>query len=588
MDTPSEEASSDKQGTASSDDSADLFIRDGNVLNVYSGELIKSHVAVKGETIFYVGSRTDRVGPATTVLSADGKVIAPGYIEPHFHPWDVYNPLSVGEEACKRGTTTVFCDNLIFYMAMGPKVFERFMDVFARMPIKYYWSCRATPQTPMEGEKDLFSAGNLSRVLGHPQVQSLGEITRWPELINGSSEMAEMIALTKQLKKRVDGHTAGAKYDKLNRIAIAGVDSCHESISGQDVLDRLRLGFYVMLRESSLRPDLSSLLKAVAENRVLADRLMLTTDGSMPEFYQTHGITDHLIRTALKEGIDPISAYRMATINPAVYFGLDHKIGGIAPGRDADMVILEDIHNPAPETVISRGKIVSEQGRLVDPFPEVEWERFFPKASFCKRRWVAEKSLFTIPGSQDSIRFPVVELTNPAITRLRWTHFPSRNGFLHFDPSRFSLAALISREGTWVTIGILEGFGNRIEGLASSYNTAAQILAIGNDGEAMAAAVNRVLEMKGGIVVFDKGRLCYELPLSIGGIMSERSLREIAEKEKEFKTLLAAKGYPFHDPLYTLVFLPNDFLPEVRINYRGIVDIKTNKTLWPRRDLAGC
>jgi adenine deaminase len=564
----------------------DLFLKGGTVVNVYSGELLQANIAVRNEKIVYVGPLEHGLGRDTRILALKNKIIAPGYIEPHFHPWDIYNPLSVGEEACKRGTTTVFCDNLIFYMLMNPELFIAFMDAFSKMPIKYYWSCRATPQTPMENEKALFSARNLKRVLTNPQVQSLGEITRWPELINGSSEMGELIALTKQLKKRVDGHTAGAKYDKLNRIAMAGVESCHESINGQDVLDRLRLGFYVMLRESSLRPDLSLLLQTIAENRVLTDRLMLTTDGSMPEFYQTHGITDHLIKIALKEGIDPICVYRMVTINPAVYFGLDHKIGGIAPGRDADMVILGDLLEPTPEAVISRGRIVSEKGSLVEAFPKVEWEKYFPKSGFCKRNWIAKKHLFAIPGHQKSIRFPVIELTNPAITRVRWTHFTSRNGFLDFDPSRFSLVALINREGTWITVGLLEGFGNRIEGLASSYNTAAQILVIGNNTEAMSAAVNRVLEIKGGIVSYDKGTLCYELPLPIGGTMSERSLQEIAVKEKEFKSLLAAKGYPYHDPLYTLVFLPNDFLPQVRVNYSGIVDIKNNEVLWPRRDLV--
>ena len=576
---------SEKSTTAWDNETADLLLKGGTVLNVYSGELLEANIAVTNEKIVYVGPSEHGVGKDTRILELKNRIIAPGYIEPHFHPWDIYNPLSIGEEACKRGTTTVFCDDLIFYMLMGSEGFAGFIDAFSRMPIKYYWTCRATPQTPMAGEKNLFSAENLRRILMNPQVHSLGEITRWPELINGNSEMGELIALTKQLKKRVDGHTAGAKYDKLNRLAMAGVESCHESINGQDVLDRLRLGFYVMLRESSLRPDLRLLLKTVAETRVLTDRLMLTTDGSMPEFYQTYGVTDHLIRIALEEGTDPISAYRMVTINPAVYFGLDHKIGGIAPGRDADMVILEDLLHPTPEAVISRGRVVSEKGGLVEAFPEIEWEKCFPKASFCKRSWIANEDLFAIPNHGESIPFPVIQLINPAITRVHWTHFPSRNGFLEFDPSRFSLVALINREGDWITVGLLEGFGNGIEGLASSYNTAAQILVIGNDREAMSAAVNRVLEMKGGIVVFDKGRLCYELPLPIGGIMTEKSLMEIAEKEKELKLLLAAKGYPYHDPLYTLVFLPNDFLPEVRINYLGIVDIKKNQILRPRRDL---
>jgi len=576
---------SPKSSSCSHDEMADLFLRGGTIVNVYSGEFLETNVAVKNDKITYVGPSEQMLGKHTIVLELKDKIIAPGYIEPHFHPWDIYNPLSIGEEACKRGTTTVFCDNLLFYMLMGAGVFIEFMKAFSIMPIKYYWTCRATPQTPMAQESELFSFENLRKVLMNPRVQSLGEITRWPELINGNTEMAELIAFTKQLKKRVDGHTAGAKYDKLNRIAMEGVESCHESINDQDVLERLRLGFYVMLRESSLRPDLRLLLKTVAENRVLTDRIMLTTDGSMPEFYQAHGITDYLIKIALEEGIDPISAYRMVTINPAVYFSLDHKIGGIAPGRDADMVILEDLLHPTPEAVISRGRIVSESGGLVEAFPKVDWEKYFPKASFCKHRWTAKKDLFTIPSQPESARFPVIELLNPAITRVHWIEFRSRNGFLDFDPSQFSLVALLNREGTWITVGLLQGFGNGIEGLASSYNTAAEILVIGNSAEAMSAAVNKVLEMKGGIVVYDEGRLSYELALPFAGIMSDASLQEIALKERDLKTLLTSKGYPYHDPLYTLVFLPNDFLPEVRINFRGIVDIKQNQVLWPRRDL---
>jgi adenine deaminase len=144
----------------------------------------------------------------------------------------------------------------------------------------------------------------------------------------------------------------------------------------------------------------------------------------------------------------------------------------------------------------------------------------------------------------------------------------------------------MNNDGDWVTNGLLRGFGSGVEGLASSYNTAAQILVIGSSAEAMSAAVNRVLDLKGGIVAFERGKISYELPLPLGGIMSVAPLKQLAEKEKELKAYLAARGYPYHDPLYSLVFLPNDFLPEVRINYLGIVDIKTNKTLWPRRDLV--
>ncbi|OPY02085.1 MAG: putative adenine deaminase YerA [Syntrophorhabdus sp. PtaB.Bin047] len=574
------------QHMSSHDEAAHLFLRGGTILNVYSGELLKGNIAVRGERIVYVGPSEHHMGRDTNVLDLAGRTIAPGYIEPHFHPWDVYNPVSVGEEACRRGTTTVFCDDLVFYMEMGPRLFQEFMDAFSDMPIKYYWSLRTAPQSPMRDEKRVFSVENLLAVLENPRVQSIGEITRWMELIKGTSGIPPVIARTKELKKRVDGHTAGARYDKLNRLALAGIESCHESINGQNVLDRLRLGFYVMLRESSLRQDLSLLLKTVARERVLTDRLLLTTDGSMPEYYDRQGVTDHLIRIALREGIDPVSAYRMVTINPAVYFGLDHRIGGIAPGRDADMVVLRDIREPTPETVISRGRIVAKEGGLVGPFPPVDWERYFPKTSFSKRDWRAREELFRVsvpPGV--STPFPVIELANPAITRIKWVDLPSRDGYLDFDASRYLMVAMIGRDGDWITTGLLEGFGDGIEALASSYNTAAQILVVGRNARAMSAAVNRILDMKGGIVIFDGDGPCFELALPIGGVMSEKALPELAGKERELQSILFSKGYPYHDPMYTLVFLPNDFLPEVRVNYRGILDVKNNRVLWPRTDL---
>jgi len=314
---------------------------------------------------------------------------------------------------------------------------------------------------------------------------------------------------------------------------------------------------------------------------------MLTTDSSTPAFYDQLGINDNVIKIAIKEGIDPVAAYRMATINPAVYFGLDHDIGGIAPGRYGDILVLEDILNPVPETVISKGKIVVENGKLNKPFPQVNWPHFFPESSFVKKPWTADENLFRIPSNDKNVNFPVIKLINTVITSTEWTEFKTKNGFVDLDGnSDLCLVSLINTDGRWVTNGVLKGFGANVEALASSFNTAAQILVIGQKPDAMRAAVNRVLEIKGGIVIFEEGRIAYELPLPLGGIMSEKPMRNIAAKDIEFQKFLAVRGYPFHDPLYTLIFLPNDFLPDVRVNYKGIIDIKRNKTLWPRRDLA--
>ncbi|RLB04638.1 MAG: adenine deaminase [Deltaproteobacteria bacterium] len=575
-----------KTGDSSSKDKADVFLKGGTVLNVYSGELKKVNIAIKGEKIWYVGRRSNILGDGTLVLDMRDKLLVPGYVEPHCHPWLIYNPASFGEEACRLGTTTLFCDNLIFYMLMGIELFEEFMDAFLDMPIKFFWFCRAVPQTPMEKEDELFSVNNLVRLLKNPLVQSLGEITRWPELLKGNSKIMKMISCAKTLGKRVDGHTAGANYDKLNVISRAGIESCHESINGKEVLERLRLGIYIMLRESSLRQDLSDILKTVRKNNVLTDRMMLTTDASTPAFYEKVGITNHLIEIAIKEGINPILAYRMSTINPAVYFGLDNKIGGIAPGRDADILVLKDLLHPTPEKVIARGKIVAEDGRLIEPFPQIEWERFFPKSAFSERNWHAKSNFFHIQCNSKRVMFPTVKLVNTVITRKEWVEFGVEDGLLDLKTrDRFCFLSLLSRDGRWVANGVLQGFGE-VEGLASSFNTATQILVIGRDPDAMSAAANRVLEIKGGIVAVENKKIVYELPLPLGGVMSDAPMQKLAKKDRELQEFLSKRGFPFHDPLYTLIFLPNDFLPEIRVNYNGVVDIRKNKILWPRRELV--
>ncbi|HEJ84019.1 MAG TPA: adenine deaminase, partial [Desulfobacteraceae bacterium] len=545
----------------------DIFLKGGTVLNVYSGELLEMNVVARGERIWYVGPRNDAAGQDALTVDATGKVLVPGYIDPHFHPWFVYNPLTFGEMACALGTTTLFCDNLLFYLLMGPDLFQRFMESLSDMPVKYFWFCRAVPQTPMACENDLFSIENLEKLLRHPLVQSLGEITRWHELIKGNPKIMEIIRIARGLGKRVDGHTAGARYDQLNDISRGGVASCHEAITAQEVLDRLRLGLYVFLRESSLRQDLSDLLKVVTRDRVSTKRIMLTSDSSSPAFYQEFGVTDHILEIALREGIDPIRAYQMVTITPAVYYGMDQEVGGIAPGRYADILILKDLLHPTPETVISRGRLVARQGRLIAPFPQIDWDRFFPPGSFVKGNWSAKRDLFQIAASENRIRFPVIKLISAVITRTEWIEFDVQGGRLDLGAREgFLFLTLLHKERRWATNGVIHGFGNRVEGLAASFNTAAEILVTGRKPEAMAAAVNRMLKIKGGIVAVENGKIAFEFPLPLGGIMSNAPVDRAAEKERDLKTFLSRRGYPFHDPLYTLVFLPNDFLPDVRIN----------------------
>ncbi len=573
------------------DSEPDLILEGGEVLNVYSGEILESVVGIKGDKILFTGPRSSR-GETPLRLDVSGKILVPGYIEPHCHPWNIYNPISFGEEACRLGTTTLVCDDLFFYMFMGVELFEEFMESLAAMPIKFFWFIRVVPQTPMEGEETVFSAANLKKLLMNPLAVSVGEITRWKDLIQGNLKILECIRFARDLGKRIDGHTAGAKVENLGIISRLGVESCHESISAQEALDRLRLGLHVMLRQSSLRPDLRNLLQMVRENPSSTRRVMLTTDSSTPAFQLESGMVDRLIGTAMEEGVDPVEAYRMATLNPAAYFGLEHRIGGIAPGRDADILVLSDLHHPTPETVISKGRVVAEECALKEPFPDMDMKRFFSTpAARIEKTWTARPEFFEIPlrdgENPQTVRFPVIRLTNPVITRVEQVEFPVREGFLDIPSGDgFCRAAVLNRHGKWVANGIIRNYADRVEGIASSFNTAMEIIAMGRNPEAMACAVNRVLEMGGGIAAAERGRPFFELPLPLGGMMSDRPLPELAAMDTAFQKLLSERGYPFHDPLYTFIFLPNDFLPEVRLNRRGVINIRTDEVLWPARNLS--
>ncbi|MDX9788490.1 MAG: adenine deaminase C-terminal domain-containing protein [Desulfobacterales bacterium] len=564
----------------------DMLLTGGTVLNVYSGELLKADVTVHNGKIWSVGHFNPVQPHAARIIDVTDKVLVPGYIEPHAHADNIYNPISFGEEACKKGVTTIFCDNLVYFPPIGVTLFEELMNTLSKGPVKFFWFCRTNPQTAVANEDEIFSLDSIETLIKNPFVRSIGEITRWPDMIKGNSKILNMIDAARKANKRVDGHLAGAKFEKLNVLARVGVESCHESITGEDVLNRLRLGLYVILRESSLRRDLADIIRPIVEKNILTERLMLTTDSSTAVYYDTFGMTDHLIDIAIKEGIPPVLAYRMVTLNPAVYYGLDRQIGGIAPGRDADILILKDLYHPVPETTISKGRVIAKNGNLAAPFPQIAWEKFFPKTLFVNHEWRATADFFKIFTPEKSMDFPVVEMISAVITRVKWTCFDSENGHLTLqDKEGVCHAALLDRNGRWITNGMVGGFGDGIEGLASSYNTAREILVLGRSHEAMKTAVNRVLEMKGGIVLIEKGEIIYEFPLPLLGYGSYEPLQLVARKEKELIDILLTRGYRFHDPFYTLAFLPNDFLPDARINYNGVVDIKTGEVLWPRKDL---
>jgi adenine deaminase len=550
---------------------ADLYVRGGTLLNVYTGELYPANIATRGERIAYVGLREEMIGPRTSVVEAPGRILVPGYIDPHVHPTHLLTPSAFARHLLPLGTTTLFADSLQIWELGGLRAFRAVASTLARSPLKFYWMLRVHAQSRTTDEARRFAVRDLARGLAHPWVVAAGEVTRWLDVHNGAPSLLTRLALAERRRLRVEGHTAGASAERIAAIAAGGITSDHEPITAREVLERARQGIAVMLRESSLRPDLRVLLDALKEAPGLASRMMLTADGSMPAFIRDHGFVDHLIRVALECGVPPIDAYRMATLNPATYFGLDSDLGGIAPGRYADVAILEDLSEPRPETVVARGRVAATGGQLHVRVPEPAWSRVFTSApARLTARWRARPEDFALPARA---RYPVVRLVSAVITKLEERPLAASDLF----------GALLDRRGQWTAPGPVSGFADRLDGLASTITTDFNILSLGRHRESMARAVNRLLTLGGGVVVVDEDRIAYELPLPIGGVMTRGTLAEVAGQEDALRAILEARGYPFHDPLFTMFFMAADFLPSVRLTPRGVWDVKQGKVLLSSR-----
>ena len=548
---------------------ADLYVRGGTLLNVYTGELYPANVAIRGRRIAYVGLRDEMVGPRTDVLDATGRVLVPGYIDPHVHPTTLTTPSALARFVLPLGTTAVVADTLQFWELGGLAAFRAVADALMTSPLRFYWMVRPHAQSRAPGEWRRFGVAALAKAFAHPRTLAIGEVTRWPDAWRGDPELLRRLGLARGA--RVEGHTAGASSEKIPAIAAAGFTSDHEPITAQEVLDRARQGIAVMLRESSLRPDLVGLLDALKTAPALASRLMLTSDGSMPAFLRSHGFVDHLIRVALERGVTPVDAYRMATLNPATYYGLDTDLGGIAPGRYADVCVLDDLAEPRPSTVIAGGAVVAAGGRLIGRVTEVQWDRVFRSpAARLTARWRARPGDFELPRRT---RYPVIQLVSAVISRLQERAL---------EPGDLR-AALLDRVGRWVAPGVVAGFADRIDGLATTTSTDFNILVLGRRPEAMARAVNRLLDLRGGIVLVDGDRVVYELAMPLGGIMTRASVEETARSEDELRRHLGERGYAHHEPLYSLFFLAADFLPTVRLSPRGVWDVKRGRVLLPSR-----
>ena len=550
-----------------------ILLKNATYLNQALRKWVKANIWIYDDRIIYVGNNLPENIDRCEMVDCSDQYLVPGYIEPHSHPSQLYNPLSFSRYASHFGTTTLINDNLPFLLQLEKKKAFSLLKELRNIPVTMYWWSRFDGQTELIDEDTVFSHGAVKSWLEHDAVLQGGELTGWPKLLDGDDMMLHWIQEAKRMRKKIEGHFPGASEKTLAKMTLFGADCDHEAMTGDEVMSRLLQGYFVSLRHSSIRPDLPIMLKEIHELGIdQYDKFFYTTDGSPPSFYEK-GFIDCLIKIAIEQGVPVIDAYNMATINIARYYNIEYLHGNIATGRIANINILSDIEEPAPVSVMAKGKWVKRDGEIIPDSQEINWSDFDFKP--LEMDWdlsLKEDFEFSMPFG--------IELVNNVITKPYSLANDVGYDELNFqDDECFFM--LLDKEGKWRINTILKGFADKLCGFAATYTNTGDIILIGKRKKDMHLAFNRLKEIGGGIVLTEQGEVIHEVPLTLKGVMSNKEVPELILEENELKRLLRERGYRFADPVYTLSFFSTTHLPYIRLTQRGVYDVMNKTILFP-------
>jgi adenine deaminase len=559
---------------------ADLAVLNARLVNVYTGEIQNGvSVAVKDKWIAYVGPDAGfAVGKETEVIDAAGKTLIPGFIEGHTHIAWLFTPAEFLKYTIPGGTTTIVTETLEPYPVCGYAGVVDFLESLKNQPIKFL--ATAPPMVSTSQAAIGIDAADLARLLDREDIVGIGE-SYWQGVFQAPETFLPLMAQALSAGKTLEGHSAGARDKKLNAYLSTGVSSCHEPIDADQVLERLRLGLHVMVREGSIRRDLAAISR-IKDAGVSMRRLVLSTDGVTPEDLLDKGFMEYVVQKAVDCGFDPICAVQMATLNVAEHFGLDKQVGGIAPGRFADMLIIPSPDRIEPEWVISNGRVIAKSGRTLVP---PRGHQFAP-ASLASIRLKENLSAadFRIPaqGGRATVTARVIDMVTDLVTAEKALELPVANGEIRQEIAGdiLKVAAVDrTRRPGKKFVGLIHGFGLTEGAMAcsASWDTS-DIVVVGAVDQDMADAVNRVRELQGGAVVCSGGRVLAELPMPVFGLMSGLAIPAIVDGLKDIRRAAAGLGVEFPDPLLTLITLTGAAIPYLRICEEGLVNLKDGKT----------
>jgi adenine deaminase len=542
---------------------ADVVVEGGRLVNVATGEIYEADIAIKGDRIAAVGDVAYAKGPRTRVIDATGRFVTPGLVEGHLHQYHSYLGVTEYVEALLSHGVTATAD--AFYgpgIVAGVPAVRFFKEAFERMPIRLIFLVpalswlqnRELGLTPTPG----ISSSDLQEILAWEGCYGLEEPPYLP-VVEHYPEFLDLFDETLRQRKVITGHAAGITWRQLQAYAAVGVTTDHESVEVHDALAKARAGMTLLMRQGSGCFDVPEVVRTHTEFRIDPRRLGFCADLASPEKLTTEGTIDHAIRVAIAQGVAPVNAIQMATINTAEAFYAQRDFGVVAAGRFADLVLVSNVRDFAIDTVVFGGTEVFKQGKFLIDLPKTDYPAFLRNTVKLPRAMTADDLTFKVDGKRRQIEVRVIGVTEGSLeTDERRASLPVVDGTVQADiKSDVLLLAMIDRfgKGTGIGLGFVQGFKLERGAIASTANAVCEnIVIVGTNPTDMAMAANHLASLGGGKAVVSGGKVVASVPLKICGLLSEDPMAEVMAKFERAFAEIAKLGCPLKNPFSQLEF----------------------------------
>ena len=562
---------------------ASTVIQNTRLVNVNTGEIQEGiDIALAYGRIALVGDASHTIGTDTRVIDGAGLYAAPGFIDGHIHvESSMMNVREYARAVIPLGTTAIFPDPHEIANVLGTAGVQLMLDDAKATPMRVFTlmpSCVPAVEA-FEDNGAFISPEDVEQFMQKEGIAGLGEMMNFPGVLNGDAGVHQEIASTLRQGKTVTGHYSMPETAQgLNAYIASGVSCCHESVRREDAIAKMRLGMYAQIREGSAWHDLEEVIKCITEKKIDTRFATIASDDTHPDTLITKGHMNYIIKRAIEEGVDPITAIQMATINVASCFKMNDDLGSISPGKRGDIVLLSSLSQVSVKKVFIEGELVAEDGKLLVEIEKASYPDFAKNTCHLKKPLSADDFIIEAPaGKEQDVLTRVIEIIEARVgTYARERVMPIKSGQVLVDITQDIIKlAVVERHKKTGTMGkaFVQGFHLKEGAVASTVaHDAHNLMIVGTNDQDMAIAGNALAECGGGMVAVKGGKILAILPLPIAGLMCEDDAVTIAAKVVKLDEAWKQLGCDLVSPFMTMALLPLAVIPELRLTNRGLID----------------